>query len=104
MLESHSVHVEELSFTSRASKDVEDYKINSITTYAILQLKEESESIKASQKIQYVITDYARKRKRSVPLSMVGTNYDVKRYGKLLAECCLSITKSFGMNEDSFRS
>jgi len=94
-----------LSFTSRASKNVEDYKANSITTTdAMLQLKEEGESIKAGQKTQYVITDYARKRKRTAPLSMAGTNYDVKRYGKLLADCCLSVTKSFGMNEDSFGS
>src|SRR5439155_13575714 len=97
MLEDKAVRIEELSFTTRASKNVEDYKANSVQKDAMLQLKEEGESIKAGQKIQYVITDYSRKTKRSTPLGMTGNKYDVKRYAKLLAECCTTVTKPFGM-------
>lgn len=57
--------------------------------------KEDGESIKAGQKIQYIITDYSRKTKRSAPLEMTSGKYDVKRYARLLAECCTSVTKPF---------
>lgn len=97
MLEDKAVRIEDLSFTTRASKNVEDYKTNSVQKDAMVQLKEEGESIRAGQKIQYVITDYSRKTKRSTPLRMAGNKYDVKRYTKLLAECCTTVTKPFGM-------
>jgi len=88
---------EELSFTIRASKNIEEYSTNSIQADAMLQMKEEGESIRAGQKLQYVITDYKRKRKRSIPLKMVNnTKYDAKRYTKLLTECCNTLTKPFG--------
>lgn len=103
MLENRAVSIEELSFTTRASKSVENYKANSIQRDTMIQLKEEGKPIKAGQKVQYIITDYARKRKRSAPLSMMPTHYDVKRYGKLLMECCLSVTKSFGMTEEMLK-
>ena len=101
-LKEHDVSVEELSFTNRSSKDVDEYNANSIQKDVMLQLKKEGESIKAGQKIRYVITDYKRKRNRSVPLSMAGSSYDVNRYTQLLIECCLSITKPFGMTSDIF--
>jgi DNA polymerase, archaea type len=97
MLEDKKVRIEELSFTTRASKDVKDYRSNTIQTDAMQQLKEEGESIKAGQKIQYIITDYSRKTKRAAPLQMAEDKYDVKRYAKLLAQCCNTITKPFGM-------
>jgi DNA polymerase-2 len=96
MLEDRKVPVEELSFTTRASKNVEEYRVNSIQKDAMMQLKEEGESIKAGQKIKYIITDYSRKTKRSSPLGMAGNKYDVKRYAHLLAECCTTLTKPFG--------
>jgi DNA polymerase-2 len=96
MLEDRKVPVKELSFTTRASKNVEEYRVNSVQRDAIMQLKEEGESVKAGQKIQYIITDYSRKTKRSAPLGMVGSRYDVKRYAKLLVECCTTATKPFG--------
>ncbi|HUL51646.1 MAG TPA: DNA polymerase domain-containing protein [Verrucomicrobiae bacterium] len=99
LLKDHKVPIEELSFTSRASKNIEDYKSNSIQIDAMLQLRNEDKSIKAGQKVQYVITDYSRKTKRSSPLEMAGTNYDIKRYEKLLAKCCMTITKPFGIKE-----
>ena len=101
LLKENKVPLEELSFATRASKNVEEYKTNTIQKDAMLQLKDEGESIKAGQKIQYVITDCTRKRsRRSTPLEMAdGTKYDVKRYAELLTECCTSITKPFGLSE-----
>jgi len=96
LLEERKIIPEELAFTTRSSKDVEGYKSHTIQTDAMIQLKEEGESIKAGQKIHYVITDYSRKTKRSTPLGMTGNKYDVNRYTKLLAECCTTITKPFG--------
>ncbi len=97
MLEERNVPVEELSFTTRASKSVEEYRANSIQKDAMMQLKEEGESIKAGQKIRYIITDYSRKTKRSAPLGMASSKYDVKRYAKLLDNYCTTVTKPFGI-------
>ncbi len=96
MLENQIVNPEDLAFTTRASKNTDDYKINSIQKDAMLQLKEEGELVKAGQKVQYVITDYSRKTKRTSPLSMAKNKYDVKRYVKLLAQSCSTVTKPFG--------
>ena len=100
MLEDQAVNPEELAFTTRASKDTNGYKANSIQKDAMLQLEREGESVRAGQKIQYVITDYSRKTKRTSPLSMATNKYDIKRYVKLLAECCSTVTKPFGMEID----
>ena len=96
MLEDGAVGGVDLAFTTRASKNFEDYESNSVQKDAMMQLKEEGDSILAGQKIRYVITDYSRKTRRSAPLGMAANKYDVKRYVKLLAECCTSVTKPFG--------
>lgn len=98
MLENHTVPIEELSFTTRASKNVEDYRANSVQKDAMMQLKKEGESVKAGQKIQYVINDYSRKTKRTSPLIISENKYDVKRYAELLTECCSTVTKPFGLD------
>ena len=95
LLEDHKVTVEELSFTTRASKKAEEYRVNSVQKDVMMQLKEEGESIKAGQTIQYVITDFSRKTCRSTPLEMASNKYDVKRYAQLLDECCKSILEPF---------
>ena len=95
LLYQHKVPLEELAFTISASKDASEYKTNTVQTDAILQLKEEGESIRAGQRLQYVISDYSRKRKRSTPLKMSDGKYDVNRYAELLAECYSSIVKPF---------
>jgi hypothetical protein len=63
-----------------------------------LQLKEHGEDTRAGQKIRYVITDYSRKRKRSVPVNLNPQIYDAKRYAELLAESCSTVTKPFGLH------
>jgi len=97
-LENRKVPPHELSFTTRTSKRIEEYKVKTIQTDAISQLKQEGLETNAGQKIEYVITDYSRKRKRTTPLKMINeTNYDVKRYSELLAQCCKTITRPFGL-------
>src|SRR2546428_440636 len=95
LLYQHKVPLEELAFTISASKDASEYQTNTVQTDAILQLKEEGESIRAGQRLQYVISDYSRKRKRSVPLKMSDGKYDVNRYAELLADCYSSLVKPF---------
>ncbi len=95
LLYQNKVPLEELAFAISASKDAEEYKVNTVQTDAIWQLKEEGEYIKAGQRLQYIISDYSRKRKRSTPLVMVNGRYDAKKYAEMLAECYASIVRPF---------
>lgn len=95
-LEEGNVPAEYLSFTTRASRDVGDYVSSSVQRDAMEQLREEGELVRAGQKVRYVITDYSRKARRSAPLGMAGKKYDIKRYAKLLARCCNTVTVPFG--------
>ena len=95
LLYQHKVPLEELAFTINASKDAKDYKVNSVQKDAMIQLEEEGESIRAGQRLQYIISDYSRKKKRSTPLKMSNGKYDAKRYAELLDECYSSIVKPF---------
>ena len=67
--------------------------------------KDEGETMRAGQVMQYVITDYYRKnaRKRSVPVELINerTTYDARRYIELLAETCNSVTAPFGYTIDT---
>ena len=87
--------IDELAFTTRTSKDANEYKVNTIQSDVLWQLKEQGEHTRAGQKVRYVITDYSKKKKRSVPEDMNPDRYDVKRYAELLTECCYAITKPF---------
>jgi DNA polymerase elongation subunit (family B) len=59
LLAEYKITPEEIAFTTRSSKDVEDYKSHPIQTDVIQQIREEQDSIKAGQKIRYIITDYS---------------------------------------------
>lgn len=65
--------------------------------YGIEIRKQYGMCLSVLKKVQYVITDYSRKTKREVPLRMAENKYDVKWYTKLLAECCITVTKPFGL-------
>jgi DNA polymerase-2 len=90
--------LEELAFTIRTTKDVDEYKASTVQFDAVLQLKEQGEHTRAGQKVRYVITDYSRKKKRSVPENMNPDRYDAKRYVELLTECYYAITKPFSLD------
>ena len=94
------VPLADLIFTKMLSKDSTDYTVDTTETGAIYQLKDEGESMRAGQVLQYVITDYYRKnsRKRSVPVELITdrTSYDSRRYSELLARTCNTVTEPFG--------
>ena len=97
VLKNRKVPPYELAFTTRISKRGKEYKVNTIQTDTISQLEQEGLETDAGQKIEYVITDYARRTKRATPLAMASrSDYDVKKYAELLALCCKTITEPFG--------
>lgn len=102
LIRERRVSLEELVFTKRISKDFGDYDERStVENHALSQLDVEGKSLRAGQILKYVITNYYHKNaiKRSVPIELTTskTNYDVRRYSKLLAETCNSVTQPFGV-------
>lgn len=95
-LEEGTVPAEDLAFTTRASKDAAEYTVNSVQRDAIVQLGAEGEPVRAGQSVRYVIADHGRRTGRTRPLAMGAKGYDVRRYARLLAECCNTITSPFG--------
>jgi len=98
-LKSGKMPLLDLVFTKMLSKDSDQYIVNTVETTAIFQLSDEGENMRASQVLQYIITDYRRKnsRKRTVPVELINekTTYDANRYIELLADVCNSITEPF---------
>jgi DNA polymerase-2 len=91
------VSTKNLVFTKHLSKDAGQYQDrDTIENNSISQLFNEGKAMKAGQALQYVITDY--KRRRTVPVELVDdrTRVDAERYVELLAEACNSLTAPFG--------
>ncbi len=97
MLRSGTVPPSELAFTTRASKDLDKYTARSVQRDAMLWLEEEGEHVRAGQKVRYVVSDHSRRTRRAAPLGMGDARYDIRRYSRLLAECCNTLTAPFGM-------
>jgi len=93
----HEVALKELVFTNRITRGTGQHKSNTMQADAVNQLKWAGRTVEPGQKIRYVISDYSRRiSKRVVPIEMVSSDkYDVKRYSKLLDECCKSILEPF---------
>jgi len=92
------VPFEDLVFTNRVTRGTGQHQSNTIQADAVNQLKWEGKTIEAGQKIQYIINDYSRRiSKRVIPIEIAkpDNGYDVKRYSKLLDECCKSIIEPF---------
>ena len=95
-LQSGNVPLEDLVFTNRVTRGTDQHRSNTIQADSINQLKWEGKSIEPGQKIRYIITDYSRKiSKRAVPIEMVRSGYDKRRYSELLDECCRSVIEPF---------
>jgi DNA polymerase, archaea type len=96
------VELSELVFTKMLSKDSDAYMVNTVETGATNQLLDEGKSMRAGEVLRYVITDYGRKTRRSVPIELFNekTKYDAMRYIELLAETGNSITQPFGFALD----
>ncbi|HET7148508.1 MAG TPA: DNA polymerase domain-containing protein [Candidatus Nitrosopolaris sp.] len=109
LLKENKVTFEELIFTKRISKNSNEYQDrNTIENSAITNLTYEGRSLKAGEALQYMIVDYYQKHsskleKRAIPAELTvnkttdAVNYDVQRYTELLADCCNSVTKPFGL-------
>jgi len=96
-IRSGQVSIEDLIFTKQLSKDAGQYYYrNTVESNSISQLFNEGETLKAGQTLQYVITDY--KRRRTIPVELIDdrTSVDVERYVELLAVVCNSLTAYFG--------
>ena len=73
---------------------------NTLENSVLKQLELNGEYLKAGQILQYIITDYdGSLLKRAVPNQLVDyiTNYDIKRYSKLLIDTCNTVLKLFGI-------
>jgi DNA polymerase, archaea type len=103
LLKSRKVDPESLIFTKLLSKDYNKYdkKRNTLENSAIRQLELNGEYLKAGQVLQYIIIDYnGPKSKRVLPFQLLEdnkTNYDVKRYSKLLIDSCNTVLEPFGV-------
>jgi DNA polymerase elongation subunit (family B) len=102
LLKSCKVDSENLIFTKLLSKDYNKYnkKRNTLENDAIRQLELNGEYLKAGQVLQYIIIDYnGHKSNRVTPFQLLDnkTNYDVKRYSKLLIDTCNTVLEPFGI-------
>ena len=102
LLKSRKVDSENLIFTKLLSKDYNKYnkKRNTLENNAIRQLELNGEYLKAGQVLQYIIIDYnGHKSNRVTPFQLLDnkTNYDVKRYSKLLIDTCNTVLEPFGI-------
>jgi DNA polymerase-2 len=103
LLKSRKVDSENLIFTKLLSKDYDKYdkKRNTLENNALKQLELNGEYLKAGQVLQYIIINYnGSKSKRVLPFQLLEdnkTNYDVKRYSKLLIDTCNTVLEPFGV-------
>jgi DNA polymerase elongation subunit (family B) len=86
-------------FTTTVSKDIVNYKVNTLPKSALLQLRDLSVQVQPGQSIHYIVTDeYSQNYKRRVCLAekMRGTeDIDVSYYLRQLAKCAESLLISF---------
>jgi DNA polymerase, archaea type len=108
LLKERKVIHEDLIFTKILSKDYNQYNDrNTLENSVLKQLELNGEYLKAGQILQYIITDYdGSLLKRAVPIQLVDyrTNYDIKRYSKLLIDTCNTVLKPFGILLDQNQS
>jgi DNA polymerase-2 len=103
LLKYRKVDPESLIFTKLLSKDYNQYsnKRNTLENNVIRQLELNGEYLKAGQVLQYIIINYnGPKSKRVLPFQLLEdnkTNYDVKRYSKLLIDTCNTVLEPFGV-------
>ena len=103
LIYNRQVHLSELVFTKRISKDSEGYlnsKRNTIENCVISILFDYGKSLAIGQDIKYIITDFYNKSsvKRVIPFELtqvLNPIYDTTRYCKLLTDSYISIIKYF---------
>jgi DNA polymerase elongation subunit (family B) len=82
----------------RVQENLKTAKSDFLETDALTNLNNEGKYLKAGENLQYIITDYYRKRSKNsmaIPIELINerrTSYDVKRYIELLTEACNPVT------------
>jgi len=95
-----SVDPAECVFTTRISKEIPEYKVNTLTKAALLQLRDMGVTVAAGQSIQYVVTNersrHYRDRVCVIESLDDDTTIDVDFYLRQIAKCVESIFVPFG--------
>jgi DNA polymerase elongation subunit (family B) len=90
----------DLVFTTTVSRDIAQYKVNTLAKSALLQLQDQGVHVEPGQSVRYLVTDeYARNYKRRVCIAekMQGSEtVDVAYYLRQLAKCGESLLTPFG--------
>jgi DNA polymerase-2 len=93
---------EELAFAMNLSKTPGEYVNRTLQSSVARQLAGEGVDLHAGEGIRYVIRDYSSDFRRAVPVDFEeASEYDPKRYVRLLAETCESVLKVFDSRYDA---
>jgi len=95
---------EDMIFTSRVSRSIQDYRQSNNNTAAVRQFQKEGITIQPGQSIRYVITDHSSKsyskRVKIAELVDESTHYDRGKYYEFLLRAAESILLPFGYTKD----
>jgi DNA polymerase, archaea type len=98
--EDGNISPEDLAFSKRRSKDLNEYQINrnTIENDAMKRLNKEGRSLTGGQILRYIIADYRGGKRNAIPLEIIdeNTTYDKERYIELLVQICNSVIEPFG--------
>jgi DNA polymerase-2 len=92
--------IEDMVFTTRISREIEDYRQSNNSTAAIKQFRAEGVTLQPGQSVRYIITDHASKsymkRVKIAELADENTQYDRVKYYEHLLRAAESILLPFG--------
>jgi DNA polymerase elongation subunit (family B) len=102
-----AVDHKDLVFTTTVSKDIVNYKVNTLPKSALLQLRDLAVQVEPGQSVHYIVTDESSQNyKRRVCLAekMQGTeDIDVSYYLRQLAKCAESLLIPFEYTREKLR-
>jgi DNA polymerase elongation subunit (family B) len=106
-LQDGAVDHQDLVFTTTVSKDIVNYKVNTLPKSALLQLQDLGVQVQPGQSVHYIVTDeYSQNYKRRICLAekMQGTeDIDVDYYLRQLAKCAESLLVPFGYTREKLQ-
>ncbi|MFQ5969289.1 MAG: DNA polymerase domain-containing protein [Nitrososphaerales archaeon] len=101
LLEDRQVSIEDLVINKRLSKSASDYKKDILQAIVSKQLANDGRELVAGQVISYIITDFYNKNpeKRALHIDLLRDNseYDVRKYSKMLIDSANTILTPFGL-------
>ena len=102
-----AVNHRDLVFTTTVSKDIVNYKVNTLPKSALLQLRDLGVQVQPGQSVHYIVTDeYSQNYKRRVCLAekMRGTeDIDVSYYLRQLTKCAESLLIPFDYTREKLQ-